>query len=1282
MADPLSIAASIAGLITLADIVFDRLMKYVRTAKNATKETEELAKEVNLLGGALNSLSRLARSLDNEPFGNNFRMYHIEGCNDILSEIDRKLKKLGSNSLKKVVWPFSSARVKEMLDGLAQHKQSINLALSANSMDLLLRCLAREEDLQKTASEIKADIEKTRQVASRIHRDGERERVLNFFLKYNPQQNYEMSLKLRHPRTGTWLLRLPRFQTWLSTADEKLWLSGIPGAGKTVLAGTIIEAALAQCNDKIAGAFFFCDYKHGKTQSPQNIMGALAYQIAIQKEDAYALLQEYYDDLHPPRGLPRSPTVEELVGMVGKMVKLFDRVFLIVDGIDECGDHVPDVLDSLCDVSVDSENISIALLSRDEHYIRDRLEDGFICEGVAAHTEDVEEYVASEIEERIRTKRLYVDDPELKDEIMKGLIDGAKGITLEIVSVFTHKDLTPLHMACLLSLPKMCKHLLKIGTDVEQKGPLGTPVQCAVGMMHSFQKDWNYFGYGDGNIHEYVPHEYVSIEHAKETVEYLLGAGAQLRQTPMSQRHDESLMKRAMSVLKSTSDISLITFLLSKGCPVEEDDATVFSNILTKTSKRNALVQHFKPLIETLNSMIGHSHLHRELCLIAWKFAVTCGFDFVSDTNLIDPSISLTPESQKELIIAAVRHGSVDKFTMAAQHSSIRLPDIMDNGKRLLHIALENVLTPHHLWKKASTIKTLVEAGCSFLQSDDGGCLPVNSWSSQLGKQLTANEDGWKVQIFIDNGVTVNSQDSKGQNLLHTSVVNHHLLSAFLEYDSEANIIAALCMVDNEGYTPLSKALNEQHESSSSILFERGGGNPETWKSPLSPLLLAARANSEDVFRGLVSAGVALPGTDYETFTPLHYIGPGTSVGFVTYLKALYPGACEARVNGKTPIDLYIEALFHPKNPHPTNIEILTMLYPYGPHSHEGGLVWEHFSNKTLPTAYHYCRYSTTEVCTEVIKGLLRLGCLTSYEIAFQKSALLLLLERFDIVDLDFDDTDSLDSGSTDSNTSVTSSNLEGFWPLTGETFCDILNGTRQWPGFQTDSMAIHLLKTAVYSNKGKLVRLLLEKGVSAHRRVQDQSALEVGCESCVKIDTFRLLLEFADKECLNETNTAKHGAGLIHLLAKANADASCKVAELIQRGADPNLRVGGGETPPALVYYLDHCPVSAALALLEHGADPTLTDRNNIDGCLMAAWAGFAEFLSKVLEMKTPSWRLDWQRHLAQVTSRFLERYMNDGGSLLTEPHNPVGTAVANGNRKGLRILFRHLRQNAQHYA
>ncbi|KAK1955947.1 ankyrin, partial [Colletotrichum sublineola] len=438
MSDPLSIAASIAGLVALADVVFGRVVKYGRGVKEAEKEIQELTKEVNLLAGALSSLSRLARTLEDELFDRNLRMHHIEACNETLADINKKMSKIDKNSIKdRLKWPFSTRRVKEWLEELSQHKENINLALSANTMDAMLRLLAQEGC---HAEGIQTEVKETRQIVSRISQDLQRTNVLNYFLKYNPQQNYEMSRRLRHPRTGLWLTRLPEFQHWLSTPGSKLWLKGIPGAGKTVLAGSIIEAALQRSTEATPSTFFFCDYKNPTTHRPDAVLSALVYQLAIQKEAAYKMLEQLYQELHPLTGLPRDASTKALEQLLKTMASMYDHVYLVIDGLDECAEFTEEVIEVLSDISDDTENISMALISRDEDHIQHRLETDFVPIEIAAHKEDITEYVTSEIEERTRNRKLRIDSAELKGEILHGLVDGAKGMFRWVACQLDHLE--------------------------------------------------------------------------------------------------------------------------------------------------------------------------------------------------------------------------------------------------------------------------------------------------------------------------------------------------------------------------------------------------------------------------------------------------------------------------------------------------------------------------------------------------------------------------------------------------------------------------------------------------------------------------------------------------------------------------------------------------------------------------------------------------------------------------------------------------------------------------
>ncbi len=110
------------------------------------------------------------------------------------------------------------------------------------------------------------------------------------------------------------------------------------------------------------------------------------------------------------------------------MSSLFDQLYIIVDGLDECGDDADLVVQTLSLLAQESKLITMALLSRNELYIRECLEEKFVHIEVEAHTEDVELYVAAELEQRITSRKLRLRDVSLKDEIILQLVRGARGM--------------------------------------------------------------------------------------------------------------------------------------------------------------------------------------------------------------------------------------------------------------------------------------------------------------------------------------------------------------------------------------------------------------------------------------------------------------------------------------------------------------------------------------------------------------------------------------------------------------------------------------------------------------------------------------------------------------------------------------------------------------------------------------------------------------------------------------------------------------------------------------
>ena len=435
--DPLSVAGSIAGLVTLVDAVFRGVYKYYQAASDADKEIKELANQLQSFAGILHGLGLLASTLEQNGTHTTLQMTHISDATKLIGEIQARLDKPMSrihgskmdNVQQSLKWPFTKTRTKTLSDSLIQQQQIVGLALQADSLGNLVKLLSNDEEIKKGLSSVQTGVENL-QMLTRVEVNGERQRILDFFLKVNPQPNLDTSRRLRHPGTGTWLTESLQFQQWIEIPGSRLWLSGIPGAGKTVLAGAVIQKALERGKNspRVGVAFFFCDYKDEKATSLSTILGAMASQLSRQNENAFDELKKLYELLHPSDGLTRDPDSDLLQDCLEEIFKYFDQIILVIDGLDECGDNTDEVTEALANVANCSDNVTVALASRDEYNIDLKLRDSFPRVPIGARKEDILLYVGSEIDKRVKDGRLRTSNVNIKDEILKRLSEDADGM--------------------------------------------------------------------------------------------------------------------------------------------------------------------------------------------------------------------------------------------------------------------------------------------------------------------------------------------------------------------------------------------------------------------------------------------------------------------------------------------------------------------------------------------------------------------------------------------------------------------------------------------------------------------------------------------------------------------------------------------------------------------------------------------------------------------------------------------------------------------------------------
>lgn len=195
-------------------------------------------------------------------------------------------------------------------------------------------------------------------------------RILRWLNAPDVRSNLSNALSKRQPGTGEWFITSAAFQTWIAIPGL-LWLSGIPGAGKTILSSTIIATLLCRLEEFEAAVLFsFFDFQNASQQKSDALLRALLAQLAEQNKESFQCLRKLHDDC---KSGGHQASSDALLTTLTAALTHFPRVFIVVDALDECSER-QQMLKYLKLLS-EASNTHIIVLSRRERDIELALED-------------------------------------------------------------------------------------------------------------------------------------------------------------------------------------------------------------------------------------------------------------------------------------------------------------------------------------------------------------------------------------------------------------------------------------------------------------------------------------------------------------------------------------------------------------------------------------------------------------------------------------------------------------------------------------------------------------------------------------------------------------------------------------------------------------------------------------------------------------------------------------------------------------------------------------------
>ncbi|KAH0543142.1 hypothetical protein FGG08_002487 [Glutinoglossum americanum] len=162
--------------------------------------------------------------------------------------------------------------------------------------------------------------------------------------------------------TGSWLDDDELFCRWLNSSRQKspvLWLSGIPGAGKTYLAAGIIHRAM----QKAPTVFAFLNYRNIATNSKLSIMHSFLFQLILDHQQLRPVLLNAYKSKY--RQLQTS--VKFVSDLLRDMLLTVGTTYMIIDGLDEIDPiERQGLLKLLQELLCNCPNLKVSVSSRPE----------------------------------------------------------------------------------------------------------------------------------------------------------------------------------------------------------------------------------------------------------------------------------------------------------------------------------------------------------------------------------------------------------------------------------------------------------------------------------------------------------------------------------------------------------------------------------------------------------------------------------------------------------------------------------------------------------------------------------------------------------------------------------------------------------------------------------------------------------------------------------------------------------------------------------------------------
>ncbi|KAL4963354.1 uncharacterized protein BDV14DRAFT_210017 [Aspergillus stella-maris] len=333
MADPLSIASGVAGLLSLGIQVTQSLVNFYSAYKHQASELDQILHNLGNLLVIFDNLdnalkARQPQIIEEESLKsiNNA----ILNCNEVIEELQAECHKFQEKSTtgfkgriqvakRQAAYPFRKSTLQKLEEDISEIRNNLSLALDVLQVN-------SHNILHEEVGEIKS-------LLNRINAIHVSSKIRDWLAAPDATSNHNSAREKHHTDTGLWFVNGSFFKNWLVKRNSFFWVHGFAGCGKSVLCSTAIQSTVnaTRHHHRVGVGFFYFSFNDESKIGSSGMLRALLLQLSTQLEDDEKDLQQLYEVYKSG-----TPPVEALLRSLKNVICRFQNSYILLDALDEC----------------------------------------------------------------------------------------------------------------------------------------------------------------------------------------------------------------------------------------------------------------------------------------------------------------------------------------------------------------------------------------------------------------------------------------------------------------------------------------------------------------------------------------------------------------------------------------------------------------------------------------------------------------------------------------------------------------------------------------------------------------------------------------------------------------------------------------------------------------------------------------------------------------------------------------------------------------------------------